>query len=169
MYYCDCQGPALDGALDRFASFFICPLLGEGSVSREIQAVDSEHAKNVTSDHWRLDHLSRTVLGRVQKPEDSDSIEIPQAKAHPYASFGSGNRESLEKHFTVSVTGTSQRWILELVPREPRLREQISMVRLHGQHTVVREVTIAMADGDRSVMTIEPVAAANKPASSIRP
>lgn len=80
-----------------------------------------------------------------------------------------GNRESLEKHFTVSVTGTSQRWFLELVPREPRLREQISMVRLHGQHAVVREVTIAMTDGDRSVMTIEPIVAASKPTSSIRP
>jgi insulysin len=102
VYYCDCHAPALDGALDRFASFFICPLLGEGSVGREIQAVDSEHAKNVTSDHWRLDHLSRTVLGRVQTHEDSESSDPPPA--HPYASFGSGNRESLEAHDVASLS-----------------------------------------------------------------
>jgi insulysin len=105
VYYCDCQqgGPALDGALDRFASFFVCPLLAEGSVKREIQAVDSEHAKNVTSDHWRLDYLSRTMLGRMIQPNNKEASDVLKEQ-HPYASFGSGNRESLEAHDVASLS-----------------------------------------------------------------
>jgi hypothetical protein len=36
----------------------------------------------------------------------------------------------------------------------------VSSVRVSGQQALVREVVVAMADGDRSVMSITPVAAA---------
>jgi hypothetical protein len=39
-------------------------------------------------------------------------------------------------------------------------------VRVAGQQAQVREVTVALADGDRSVMSIEPVAAAPRAAPS---
>lgn len=104
---------------------------------------------------------SRTV------PVDS----VPEASVIVEAIRGTmtGNQDALEKHFTTTVTGTPQRWSLELVPREHRLREQISVLRLAGQQNVVREVAITMADGDRSVMTIEPVVATNKPAAAANP
>lgn len=68
-----------------------------------------------------------------------------------------GNRDSLEKHFKASVSGNAERWSLELVPREVLLRELVVSVRLSGLRALVREVLVVMADGDRSVMTIEPV------------
>ena len=67
-----------------------------------------------------------------------------------------GNREALERHFKPSVSGTAQAWVLDLVPRDWRLREQVASVRVTGRGAVVREMTVVMADGDRSVMTIEP-------------
>ena len=93
---------------------------------------------------------------------------VPEASVIVEAIRGTmtGNQDALEKHFTSAVSGTAQRWSLELVPREPRLREQISALRLAGQQGWVREVAITMADGDRSIMTIEPVVAANKPAAA---
>jgi len=69
-----------------------------------------------------------------------------------------GNRDALERHFTASVTGTAERWSLELVPREARLRGQVAAVRVSGEQALVREVAVLLADGDRSVMTIEPAA-----------
>jgi len=101
---------------------------------------------------------SRTV------PLDS----VPEAAVIMEAIRGTltGNRELLERHFNAAVSGNSQRWVLELVPIEPRLRELVRSVQLGGQQSQVREVTVTMADGDRSVMTIEPVAAAPKPAAS---
>ena len=77
-----------------------------------------------------------------------------------------GNREALERSFTARVSGNPQRWSLELVPREPYLREQVASVRVSGERAVVREVQVAMFDGDRSVMTIEPVASTGTSPSS---
>ena len=80
-----------------------------------------------------------------------------------------GNREALEKHFKASVTGSAERWSLELVPREVLLRELVVSIRMNGVRALVREVLVAMADGDRSVMMIEPVVTSvAAPASAAR-
>ena len=47
------------GALDRFSSFFKDPLFTPSGAGREINAVDSEHRKNVQQDFWRLGQLSK--------------------------------------------------------------------------------------------------------------
>jgi hypothetical protein len=77
-----------------------------------------------------------------------------------------GNREALEKNFKPSVSGNAERWSLELVPREVLLRELVVSIRLSGARALVREVLVVMADGDRSVMTIEPVVTSVAPPAS---
>lgn len=96
---------------------------------------------------------------------------VPEAAVIMEAIRGTltGNREGLERHFKASVSGNAQRWALDLVPRDWRLREQVASVRVSGQRAVVREVMVALADGDRSVMTIEPAVAGSnliEPAAS---
>ena len=54
------------------------------------------------------------------------------------------------------------------VPRDPLLREQIVSVRLSGLRALMREVLVVMADGDRSLMTIEPSPGSAAPASAAR-
>jgi len=68
-----------------------------------------------------------------------------------------GNRESLERLFDATVSGSAQQWSLELVPRDLRLRGQVASVRVSGRGPAVREVQVLLADGDRSTMTIEPL------------
>ena len=96
-------------------------------------------------------------LGTRTRTVPLDSV--PEAAVIMEAIRGTltGNRDAIERNFTPSVTGTLQRWALELKPREPRLRELVIAVRLVGERALVREVTVAMADGDKSVMTIEPL------------
>ncbi len=93
---------------------------------------------------------------------------VPEAAVIMEAIRGTltGNRDAIERSFTPVVTGTPQRWVLELKPREPRLRELVTSVRLVGEKALVREVTVAMSDGDRSVMTIEPITSTPAPAAS---
>ncbi len=43
----------MEGGLDRFAQFFICPLLGEAQTEREMKAVDSEWNMSLSNDAWR--------------------------------------------------------------------------------------------------------------------
>jgi outer membrane lipoprotein-sorting protein len=97
-----------------------------------------------------LGSRSRTV------PLDS----VPEAAVIMEAIRGTltGNRDAIERNFAANVSGDPQRWTLELKPREPRLRELVISVQLTGRQSLVREVVVAMADGDRSVMKIEPTA-----------
>lgn len=69
----------LEGALDRFASFFIAPLIRKGAMSREVRAVDSEYSMALQKDQERLDQIKHTLM-------QSD---------HPLNTFTAGNQESL--------------------------------------------------------------------------
>ena len=86
---------------------------------------------------------------------------VPEASVIIEAIRGTltGNRESLQKLFETGVSGSAERWSLELVPRDARLRAQVATVRVSGRQAEVREMQVVMPDGDRSTMTIEPVAA----------
>ncbi|OEU06209.1 Peptidase_M16-domain-containing protein, partial [Fragilariopsis cylindrus CCMP1102] len=84
-YYFDIQHNCLEGAFDRFAQCFIAPLFTESALEREVQAVDSEHAKNLMTDQWRMFQLSKTKLVNGSGSENG----------HPFGGFGSGNAESL--------------------------------------------------------------------------
>ena len=98
-------------------------------------------------------------LGQRSRTVPLDSV--PEAAVIMEAIRGTltGNRDAIERHFNATVSGNAQQWSLELVPREPRLRELVIAVRVAGRQAVVREMTVALADGDKSVMTIEPAAA----------
>ena len=79
MYFFDVHPPALQGALDRFAQFFIAPLFSASCTEREILAVDSENKKNLQSDMWRLFQLEKST----------------SSKQHHYWRFGTGNKQTL--------------------------------------------------------------------------
>ncbi|XP_030626254.1 insulin-degrading enzyme isoform X2 [Chanos chanos] len=79
-YYFDVSHEHLQGALDRFAQFFLCPLFDESCKDREVNAVDSEHEKNLMNDAWRLFQLEKAT----GNPK------------HPFSKFGTGNKLTLE-------------------------------------------------------------------------
>jgi hypothetical protein len=70
-----------------------------------------------------------------------------------------GNRDALERYFKANVSGDARQWRLDLAPRDWRLQAQVRSIRVSGRDAVVREVAVTLADGDRSVMSIEPIAA----------
>ena len=78
-YYFDVAPSAFRGALDRFAQFFVKPLFTESCVEREVNAITSEHEKNIQNDSWRIHQLEKTT----SKP------------GHPFNSFNTGNKETL--------------------------------------------------------------------------
>lgn len=79
-YFFEVGHDHLEGALDRFAQFFISPLFSPSCKDREIRAVDSENKKNLQNDMWRLHQLDR-------------SLSNP---AHPVSKFSTGNLVTLE-------------------------------------------------------------------------
>lgn len=69
----------------------------------------------------------------------------------------SGDASALQRHFKPTVGGTRARWSLTLVPLEDRLLGVVREVRIEGRQSDLHTVQVQLADGDRSVMTIEPL------------
>ncbi|MDX9741529.1 MAG: insulinase family protein [Gammaproteobacteria bacterium] len=79
VYFFDVSSDYLDGALDRFAQFFVAPLFGAEYVQREMQAVESEYRLRLRDDGRRL----------------NDAIKETINPAHPYSKFSTGNLQTL--------------------------------------------------------------------------
>eukprot|EP00940_MAST-03C_sp_MAST-3C-sp2_P001513 g1513.t1 len=79
VYAFDVHATHIEGALDRFAQFFIEPLMKEDATNREIQAVDSEFTMSLSRDGARRSQL----LCHMSK------------SGHPLRNFSWGNRKSL--------------------------------------------------------------------------
>jgi outer membrane lipoprotein-sorting protein len=131
----------------------------ESSGKLSFEAPDTFVRETLKPRHERVAVVGNMVtmsLGQRSRTVPLDSV--PEAAIIVEAIRGTltGNRDAIERNFTASVTGAATRWTLELVPLVPRLRELVISVRVSGQQSLVREVIVAMADGDRSVMSITP-------------
>lgn len=65
-----------------------------------------------------------------------------------------GDLTTLERFYTVALTGSAAAWQLRLLPRDASLRERIHEVRIHGADTRIRTIEIHEASGDTSRMRI---------------
>jgi insulysin len=54
VYYFDVNAGYFNESLDRFAQFFIEPTFSSSATSRELNAIDSEHAKNINNNGFRI-------------------------------------------------------------------------------------------------------------------
>ncbi|KAL6071151.1 Pitrilysin [Balamuthia mandrillaris] len=80
-YFFNVDKDHLHEALDRFSAFFLGPLLSPNSTDREMNAVNSEHEKNLLNDEWRLDMVLRSTANPV----------------HPFSYFGTGSLQTLKE------------------------------------------------------------------------
>ncbi|MCB0421047.1 MAG: insulinase family protein [Bdellovibrionales bacterium] len=78
-YFFDVNADALEGALDRFAQFFISPKFDVRYIEKELQNVQLEYDKNIENDYWREQRV----------------IKLASVSGHPLSYFGIGNKESL--------------------------------------------------------------------------
>uniref|UniRef100_A0A8C1F590 Nardilysin a (N-arginine dibasic convertase) n=1 Tax=Cyprinus carpio carpio TaxID=630221 RepID=A0A8C1F590_CYPCA len=76
----DVQRKHFKEALDRWAQFFICPLMIEDAIDREVEAVDSEYQLAKPSDS----HRKEMLFGSLAKPN------------HPMSKFCWGNAQTLK-------------------------------------------------------------------------
>ncbi|XP_012709381.2 nardilysin [Fundulus heteroclitus] len=77
----DVQRKSFKEALDRWAQFFICPLMIRDAIDREVEAVDSEYQLAKPSDS----HRKEMLFGSLAKP------------GHPMGKFCWGNAETLKQ------------------------------------------------------------------------
>ncbi len=119
------------------------------------------------------DHLEKRTL--KPKPEsmivDGDSLIIqkghkkyrlqladyPELAAFIDSIRGTlaGDRKALERNYRLSLDGTAEHWILQLVPTDVKMQAVVQRIRIAGELDTVRSIEINQADGDSSKMLIE--------------
>ena len=79
-YHLDVRPEAFEGALDRFAQFFIAPKFTPEFNAREVNAVNAEFQKNLENDDWRENALRNNAY----------------REGHPARGFSTGSAETLK-------------------------------------------------------------------------
>ncbi|VDO07030.1 unnamed protein product [Rodentolepis nana] len=78
-YVFDVAPEYLFESLERFSNLFESPLFTESATEREVNAVDSEHEKNYSSDNRRIMQVDKLLSSQI----------------HDYAKFSTGNKMTL--------------------------------------------------------------------------
>ena len=73
-----------------------------------------------------------------------------------------GNRAALEKNYALHLAGSSDKWVLTLLPSDQKIATLVQRITVSGTKNQVRSIEYLQADGDRSLLTIEPIEG-NKP------
>jgi hypothetical protein len=69
-----------------------------------------------------------------------------------------GDLNALTRNYSAAVAGDAARWRLTLRPLDPAATQIVQRIDISGAEAHVTTVEILQADGDRSVMTVTPVA-----------
>ncbi len=70
----------------------------------------------------------------------------------------SGDRAALERNYALHLAGSRDNWTLTLSPSDTRIAELVTRITIAGRRGQVGSVEYLQADGDRAVMSIEPLA-----------
>ncbi|CAN0623510.1 Outer membrane lipoprotein carrier protein LolA [Burkholderia multivorans] len=70
-----------------------------------------------------------------------------------------GNRYALEQVYKVALAGRGDNWTLTLTPLDARMSKVVSTITLDGTRDMLRSVAIRQADGDHSLMRLQPLPA----------
>lgn len=145
---------AFEEALDRFSEFFKEPLFNPSGVSRELQAIDQEYAKNVQNDDIRTMYV----------------IKETSNKNHPYHEFGMGNSSTLskvsqetlinwyKKHYSANLMRLIVYSKLPLDKLEALVVEDFSeIINSNKQPMQTSKEPIVSSDSENKMFYIEPV------------
>jgi len=102
---------------------------------------------------------NQVTLQRGERVRRLPLDSVPELAAMVAALRGtlSGDGSVLLHYFKAGVEGSAQRWTLTLVPLDFQLLGVVRLLRIDGMRSDVRVVELQLADGDRSVTTIEPL------------
>ncbi|KXB29632.1 acyltransferase [Dechloromonas denitrificans] len=105
--------------------------------------------------------LDKDLLS-IERDKQKLSINLgnqPEALAFVDSIRGtlSGNRAALEKNYLLHLSGTQDKWVLTLLPSDQKIATLLQRITVSGSRNQIRSIEYLQADGDRSVLSIEPI------------
>lgn len=142
----------------RTAAMLDRPLVLHGEMRYEPPHRLEKRTLQPTTETLILDGNTLTVE-RDQRRMTFNVASRPEAQAfvESIRSTLSGDRRALEKYYRLEVSGAPQAWSLTLTPVDSAVAALIRYITVSGNGNQVRRIEYIQADGDRSVLDIEPV------------
>lgn len=105
--------------------------------------------------------LDKDLLS-IEREKQKLSINLanqPEALAFVDSLRGTlnGNRAALEKNYLLHLSGNSEKWVLTLLPSEQKIAALVQRITVSGSRDHIRSIEYLQADGDRSLLLIEPL------------
>ena len=136
------------------------PLVATGELSYAAPDRLEKRTRTPRPEVMLLDR-DRLTIEREQKKFTLDLGQYPEARAfvESIRSILAGDRRALEKSYLLHVSGGPDAWELVLLPGDEKIASFVVRITVAGRGSQVRSVEYRQADGDRSVMIIEPIEA----------
>lgn len=96
----------------------------------------------------QADGASRT-LSVSAMPEIQTYVESIRATLR-------GDVPSIMRFYEVALEGAPQDWRMQLTPRADEARKVVQRIVIAGRDSTIHRIEVLQADGDRSIMTIQP-------------
>lgn len=106
--------------------------------------------------------LERNMLS-IEREKQKLTINLgnqPEALAFVDSIRGTlaGDRAALERNYGLHLAGTPERWTLTLLPSDTRIAALLQRIIVSGSRDRIRTIEYVQSDGDRSLLTLEPIA-----------
>ena len=118
-------------------------------VRKEYDDPDSE------SYEVRGDELTIEFSDGRRRDLSIDEHPVLRAFVESYRATLAGDEETLERYFSLELSGDMDAWQLRLTPRLAQLADYLDAVIVRGRNSTIYSVETLEAGGDRNVMTVD--------------
>jgi hypothetical protein len=142
----------------KFISLLDQPVESSGELVYAKPGHLEKNTLNPQAEHLTLDNGILSIERKGQK-KSVQLNDYPELAVFIESLRGTlaGDRAALERVYRLYLGGSSAHWTLLLLPSSPEMSAVIRQIKITGEAAQLRSVEIQQADGDRSVMRIEPI------------
>jgi outer membrane lipoprotein-sorting protein len=144
----------------RYLALLDRPIVATGELAYTAPGRLEKHTRTPRAETLVLDRDTLT-MERDRRKLSIDLAQYPEARAFVDSLRGtlSGDRRALERNYSLHVSGSAESWVLVLLPGDEKIAAFVQRIDVAGSGHRIRSIEYRQADGDRSVMRIEPIEA----------
>lgn len=132
------------------------PLVSTGNLSFVAPDKLEKHTLTPKPESLVLDGDVLTIDRPGKRPMKIGLANHPEVTAFIESIRGTlaGDLTTLRTFYTLQLSGSADNWQLALTPKQERLNQVFSLIRISGTHADVKTIELNECNGDRTVMVI---------------
>ena len=141
----------------KYLSILSEPLVLKGSVRYRAPDYLRKEYQDPQSESYEVKGENLTIEFPDGRRRDLSIDDYPVLRAfvESYRATLAGDLETLERYFSLELSGDLDAWELRLTPRLAQLADYLNAVIMRGHKSTVYSVETLEASGDRSVMVLD--------------